>query len=68
MPSQRDPEVDALLASVRSLTAQAHRLSGSINATLEELNDFVIITRDGVVTRDRRRRQLPIIGEDRRRG
>lgn len=46
MPT-RDPELDALLATTRRLTNRAHHLSGEINSTMEELEDFVVSLESG---------------------
>lgn len=60
----RDPEIAALAATTRRLTSQALALSQSIQATVEELQSF----RGGLSRPDRRRRDTPYPGQDRRRG
>ena len=40
MAPHSDPEVARLIAAARELTKQAHRLSRSIDETVEELDEF----------------------------
>jgi hypothetical protein len=57
-------DVATLLATTRSLVNQAHRLASSIDSTVEELQEF----HDDLVRPDRERRvrQQPYEGDDRR--
>lgn len=68
VPSDMDVEVTALLASTRQLVGQAHRLSKSINATVEELAEFAADIAAGRAAEyhDRRISNQPHEGEDRR--
>ena len=43
-----DPEVSALTQQVRSLVNQAYRLSQDIDAAIEDLDQYVAVTRPDV--------------------
>lgn len=61
-------EVQRLLATTRTLVGQAHKLSRSINETVDELQEFHDDLARGAVTEyhERRKSAAPYEGEDRR--
>lgn len=54
-----DPEIEQLVSEFRSIIKKAHRLSGELNSTVDELEAYVKM-------RERRWHDVPFSGEDRR--